>query len=64
MYVIPAIGWIVKLLKGWTNRFNECVLIYAGLTGEQRKKNFECKCLSLPRYEILTVLILCSSFNY
>ena len=34
MYVIPGIGWIVKLLEGWTNRLNEYGLIYAGLTGK------------------------------
>ena len=31
MYVFPA---VVRFLEGWTNRFNNCALVYAGLTDE------------------------------
>jgi hypothetical protein len=34
IYVIPGVGWVVRLLEGWTNRLNKYGLIYAGLTGE------------------------------
>ena len=34
MYVIPGVGWVVKLLEGWTNRLNEYDLIYSSLTDE------------------------------
>ena len=34
MYVIPGVGWDVKLLEGWTNRLNEYDLIYSSLTDE------------------------------
>ena len=34
MYVIPGVGWAVRILEGWTNRLNKYALIYAGLTGE------------------------------
>ena len=32
MYVIPGVGWVAKLLEGWTNRLNKFGLIYVGLT--------------------------------
>ena len=34
IYVIPGVGWVVRLLEGWTSRLNKYGLIYAGLTGE------------------------------
>ena len=34
IYVIPGVGWIVRLLEGWTSKLNKYGLIYAGLTGE------------------------------
>jgi len=34
LYVIPGVGWGVRVLEGWTNRLNKYGLIYAGLTGE------------------------------
>ena len=34
IYVIPGVGWVVRVLEGWTNRLNKYGLIYAGLTGE------------------------------
>ena len=30
----PGIGWVMKLLEGWTNRLNKYDLIYACLTDE------------------------------
>jgi hypothetical protein len=34
MFAIPEVGWVVRLLEGWTNRLNMYDSIYAGLTGE------------------------------
>jgi hypothetical protein len=34
MDAIPGVGWVVRLLEGWTNKLNSCGLIHAGLTGE------------------------------
>ena len=32
--VIPGVGWVVKLLEGWTNRLKEHDLSYANLTDD------------------------------
>ena len=32
--IVVNVGWVVKLLEGWTKKLNKYGLIYAGLTDE------------------------------
>ena len=32
--IVVNVGWVVKLLEGWTNKLNKYGLIYAVLTDE------------------------------